>query len=278
MLNRLQTPPHLVVLAACQSAQQSTSAAFTGLGPQLVQIGLPAVIAMQENVTVVTARQFAATFYRRLLEHGTVDLAMNEARGTLITNGRFDAAVPVLFMRLPDGRLWSIDNSKKTKSQQERTTMSDQGRSGGVNIGSNAKISGDVTGRDKKTVVNTGGGAYVGGNVSVSGGGKFVGRDDNSTTGLSAKEVAQLFDSIYQKIDAKPDLKPSDKEDLKADVQDVQAEVAKGEEADESFLERRLRSIKRMAPDILETIAATLADPKAGLALVIRKVMAKAQA
>ena len=156
--------------------------------------------------------------------------------------------------------------------------MSDQGRSGGVNIGSNAKISGDVTGRDKKTVVNTGGGAYVGGNVSVSGGGKFVGRDDNSTTGLSAKEVAQLFDSIYQKIDAKPDLKPSDKEDLKADVQDVQAEVAKGEEADESFLERRLRSIKRMAPDILETIAATLADPKAGLALVIRKVMAKAQA
>ena len=31
---------------------------------------------------------------------------MNEARSTLITNGRFDAAVPVLFMRLRDGRLW----------------------------------------------------------------------------------------------------------------------------------------------------------------------------
>ncbi len=291
MLNRLQAPPHLVVLAACQSAQQSTSAAFTGLGPQLVQIGLPAVIAMQENVTVVTARQFAATFYQRLLEHGIIDLAMNEARGTLITSGRFDAAVPVLFMRVPDGRLWGIDTAKKTKSQQESTTMSDKGRSGGINFGagSKVKIGGDAVAGDKvtnisgdqvsgnKTAVNTGGGAYVGGNVNVSGGGKFVGRDDNST-GLSAKEVAQLFDSIYQKIDAKPDLKPSDKEDLKADVQDVQAEVAKGEEADESFLERRLRSIKRMAPDILETIATTLADPKAGLALVIRKVMTKAQA
>jgi hypothetical protein len=107
MLNRLASPPHLVVLAACRSAQQSMKAAFSGLGPKLVQIGVPAVIAMQENMTVLSARQFAATFYQRLLAHGVVDLAMNEARGTLITKGRFDAGVPVLFMRLPDGRLWN---------------------------------------------------------------------------------------------------------------------------------------------------------------------------
>jgi hypothetical protein len=72
----------------------------------LVQVGVPAVVAMQDNVTVLTARKFGATFYRRLLEHGTVDLALNEARSTLIANGRFDAAMPVLFMRLRDGRLW----------------------------------------------------------------------------------------------------------------------------------------------------------------------------
>ena len=107
MLDRLQSPPQLVVLAACQSAQQSLSEVFTGLGPKLVQIGLPAVVAMQADVTLLTARQFAATFYRQLVAHGTVDLALNEARSTLITNGRFDAAVPVLFMRLRDGRLWS---------------------------------------------------------------------------------------------------------------------------------------------------------------------------
>ena len=107
MLDRLQAPPQLVVLAACQSAQQSLRDVFTGLGPRLVQIGVPAVVAMHADVTMLTARQFAATFYRRLLMHGTVDLAMNEARSTLITNGRYDAAVPVLFMRLRDGRLWS---------------------------------------------------------------------------------------------------------------------------------------------------------------------------
>jgi hypothetical protein len=106
MLDRLASPPQLIVLAACQSAQQSMQAAFGGLGPQLVQIGVPAVVAMHDNVTVLTARQFGATFYRRMLAHGTVDLALNEARSTLVTNGRYDVAVPVLFMRLRDGRLW----------------------------------------------------------------------------------------------------------------------------------------------------------------------------
>jgi len=61
---------------------------------------------MHADVTMLTARHFAATFYRQLAAHGTVDLAMNEARSTLVTQGRFDAAVPVLFMRLRDGRLW----------------------------------------------------------------------------------------------------------------------------------------------------------------------------
>jgi hypothetical protein len=106
MLDRLQAPPQLVVLAACQSARQSLREVFTGLGPRLVQIGLPAVVAMQADVTMLTARQFTATFYRQVLVHGTIDLAMNEARSTLITDGRYDAAVPVLFMRLRDGRLW----------------------------------------------------------------------------------------------------------------------------------------------------------------------------
>ena len=266
MLNRLQAPPHLVVLAACQSAQQSTSAAFTGLGPQLVQIGLPAVIAMQENVTVVTARQFAATFYQRLLDHGTVDLAMNEARGTLITNGRFDAAVPVLFMRLPDGRLWKADDLAQQGSQTRRIEMADNSsnRSGGINFGpgSKVKIGGNVAGQDLN--INTGGG-------------KYVGRDDSSVTGLSAKDIARLFDSLYQKIDADPRFEVEDKQDLKTDVQAVQSEVAKGEQADENLLGRSLRNVKRMAPDILEVIVNTFANPAAGVATVIRKVMQKAQ-
>ncbi len=159
LLNRLSAPPCLVVLAACQSAKQSMKAAFSGLGPKLVEIGVPAVIAMHENVSVLTARQFAATFYQRLLTHGTVDLAMNEARGTLITNGRYDAAVPVLFMRLPDGRLWDVVTLKERPAEGSKIMPEE---------------------KKSKTIINTGGSAYIGGNVTVDRGSKFAGRDDNS--------------------------------------------------------------------------------------------------
>lgn len=129
-----------------------------------------------------------------------------------------------------------------------------------------------------KPDIKTGGGAYIGGSVSINGASKFVGRDDNSSAGLAAEQIAQLFESIYKQIDQKANLEPDEKQDVKADVQDVQKQVAKGEEADESFLERRLRNIKRMAPDILDVITSTLADPALGVAKVIQKVMAKAKA
>jgi tetratricopeptide (TPR) repeat protein len=106
MLARQGVQPRLIVLAACQSASRSTGDAFAGLGPKLVSIGVPAVVAMQDVITVKSARQFSAIFYRRILEHGQVDRATNEARSTLLTTARPDAAVPVVFMRVKSGRLW----------------------------------------------------------------------------------------------------------------------------------------------------------------------------
>ncbi|RLC90474.1 MAG: hypothetical protein DRI79_04945 [Chloroflexi bacterium] len=109
MLARQGIQPRLVFLAACQSATRSTVDAFLGMAPKLVSVGVPAVVAMQERVTVESALKFSAVFYRRLLEHGQVDLAVNEARSTLLTAGRPDAAVPVLFMRLKSGQLWGAE-------------------------------------------------------------------------------------------------------------------------------------------------------------------------
>jgi hypothetical protein len=76
LLARQGVQPRLVFLAACQSATRSTADAFLGLGPKLVSAGVPAVVAMQDVVTIVTARKFSGTFYQRLLEHGQVDLAV----------------------------------------------------------------------------------------------------------------------------------------------------------------------------------------------------------
>ena len=148
-------------------------------------------------------------------------------------------------------------------------------RSGGISFGNNAKVTvkGDMVSGDKNvTNVNTGGGAYVGG------GGKFVGRDDQSVTGMTAPDIEKFFAPIYQQIDAQRDLDPQDKEDLKSDVQDVQNEIENGDDADEKALARALRHIKRMAPDILDVIVTTFANPSAGAATVIRKVVEQAKA
>lgn len=113
MLARQGVQPQLVLRAACQSASRSSADAFLGLGPKLVSVGVPAVAAMQDFVTVETARKFSSVFYKRLLESGQVDRAVNEARSALLTAGRPDAAVPVLFMRLKSGRLWSAESDAR---------------------------------------------------------------------------------------------------------------------------------------------------------------------
>jgi tetratricopeptide (TPR) repeat protein len=95
----------LIFLDSCDTAQRDTADAFRGLAPQLIAAGVPAVVAMQEQVPIVTAQAFARTFYRRLLAHGMVDLAANEARSHVITARLPGASVPVLLMRLKDGQL-----------------------------------------------------------------------------------------------------------------------------------------------------------------------------
>ncbi|MGC9395150.1 MAG: PQQ-binding-like beta-propeller repeat protein [Anaerolineae bacterium] len=106
MLARQGARPRLVLLAACQSATRSTSDAFVGMASRLIASGVPAVIAMQASVSLTTTQQMSEIFYRRLVEHGAVDLALNEARSALLTANRPDAAVPVLYMRLQDGQLF----------------------------------------------------------------------------------------------------------------------------------------------------------------------------
>lgn len=127
---------------------------------------------------------------------------------------------------------------------------------------------------DSRRTINTGGGAYIEGKVNISSG-DFVGHDQYYT-GLSPDQVKQLFEPIYSQIESRPNTKPEDKADLKIDVEELQDEVTKGDEADETFLARRLRNIARMAPDIFEVVVSTLANPAAGFATVVKKVAEKA--
>ncbi len=107
----------------------------------------------------------------------------------------------------------------------------------------------------------------IGGNVSDS---TIVTGDGNV---IASPTTA--FQAVYRAIREHPSLPPSDRQDLEAEVRELEQEVAKGEQADEGFLARRLRNIRRIAPDILDVVTATLANPVAGFGMVAKKVADK---
>ncbi len=105
----LQERPRLAVLVSCQSAgagrdpTPEDESALAGLGPRLAEAGVPAVIAMQGNLTMKTAAVFLPVFFGELRQHGQVDRAMAVARGTV--REQPDWWMPVLYMRLRSGRI-----------------------------------------------------------------------------------------------------------------------------------------------------------------------------
>ncbi len=115
-LQALPTLPRLVVLAACESARRTPESRnpFVGLAPRLVAAGIPAIVAMQDTVPLATARELTRDFYRYLLEHGHVGLALNQARLLLYEGGQRDWAVPVLLTRLRTGQLLTPDPLRQT--------------------------------------------------------------------------------------------------------------------------------------------------------------------
>jgi CHAT domain/NB-ARC domain/APAF-1 helical domain len=111
--------PYLVFLAACESARQDTEGQhpFVGLGPRLARAGIPAVIAMQDIVPMDLMREVISNFYHRLIEHGIIDKALNEARLLLFEQDARDWATPMLFMRLHQGQLFARESISFTPFQ-----------------------------------------------------------------------------------------------------------------------------------------------------------------
>jgi hypothetical protein len=103
-IRELQNRPRLVALVSCQSAGKGTGDALTAIGPRLAEAGVPAVLAMQDNLSMATAEDFLPEFFAALQKDGQIDRALSVARGFVRKNPDF--WVPVLFMRLKSGRLW----------------------------------------------------------------------------------------------------------------------------------------------------------------------------
>lgn len=141
------------------------------------------------------------------------------------------------------------------------------GRSGGVDFtgASGIHIGGGAAGRD-----------LYGGNVTTT---------TTNASGMTAEDFAKAFDSIYQKIAAKP---KEDQPDIKEAVDTIKqaAEKEAAGEKPDAATEKEVKSASQaivaaspdLIDDVLEVATATLANPAAGVALIVRKVLEKARA
>ena len=142
---------------------------------------------------------------------------------------------------------------------------------GGDFVGGKKVILGDEVRGDK-----TGGDQYTTGDVTDST--VAAGRGARASQGLQAEDLAALFGQVYRQIEARPEDPDVDKEELVETVQKVEEEAARGAEANPNKVERWLRFLGDMAPDILEVTVACLTNPLAGVGTTLRKIAERARA
>ena len=105
-----ETTLRLAVLNACEGARSSVSDPFSGVATSLVRREIPAVIAMQLEITDRAAITFACELYSALADGYAVDAALAEARKAILADqNEVEWATPVLFMRVPDGRIFDVE-------------------------------------------------------------------------------------------------------------------------------------------------------------------------
>ncbi len=100
----------LVVLNACEGAKGSEHDIFSSTATILVRRGIPAVLAMQYEITDRAAIELARAFYESVTDGLPVDTAVSEARKSIsfgIAN-TLEWGTPVLYMRSPDGALFDV--------------------------------------------------------------------------------------------------------------------------------------------------------------------------
>jgi CHAT domain len=99
----------LAVLNACEGARSSADDPFAGVAAGLVEREIPAVIAMQFEITDRAAIVFAEEFYWALADGYPVDSALAEARKAIFAeHNEVEWGTPVLFLRVPDGRIFEV--------------------------------------------------------------------------------------------------------------------------------------------------------------------------
>jgi hypothetical protein len=79
------------------------------------------------------------------------------------------------------------------------------------------------------------------------------------------QEISYAFAEIYRQIEIRPPDPNVDKPEIQSTVENIESEVKKGDDANPNKVERWLRFLAAMAPDIFDVVAAALTGPIQGI-------------
>jgi hypothetical protein len=255
-LRKAQT--RIAVLMACNSGRWQVAR-------PLLHAGLPVLVGAQGIVTTVEANTFSQRIYNYLGAGLSLDEAVSDARVDLLDLpvhrkapaaglARFIVYMPsrdaVLIPRPDDAETAEIQSAVKQFNFQFITNIEKQHID---QVGGDKISFGDISGES----------------VTIA-----AGREAQTSieAGLNVDELEQLFKVIYQQIQDRPVGLDVDKSEISQIVQLIEKEAAKGEEVNSKKVERWLKNLAVIAPDILKVTVATLANPAAGVSGEIRLI------
>ncbi|HET8988983.1 MAG TPA: CHAT domain-containing protein [Humibacillus sp.] len=102
-------PIRLAVLNSCEGGRVSDVDPYASTAIALVEQGIPAVVAMQFQITDAAATAFSRTLYDSVTAGRPVDLSVTLARQAVLAVSESEWATPVLYLRAVDGVLFDLE-------------------------------------------------------------------------------------------------------------------------------------------------------------------------
>jgi len=123
MLLRGHPSLRLVLLNACDTGRASALDPFSSVAGALMRRGIPAVLAMQFEITDLAAVEFSRTFYGSIAHQQPVDVSVTEARQAiqLALPGTLEWGTPVLYLRSPAGYIFDLADAPAISADLSRT-------------------------------------------------------------------------------------------------------------------------------------------------------------
>jgi len=138
-------PLRLAILNSCEGGRGTARDIFSSTAATLVRHGIPAVLAMQYEITDRAAIEFSRAFYDALADGMPVDTAVSEARKAISigVENSVEWGTPVLYMGTPDGILFDLikpPTSAKMPLRETVTFLGEYGKTVDSSLSASARL------------------------------------------------------------------------------------------------------------------------------------------